>query len=76
MQFLRQGIEPLRKSDDSTVSQLASERPNIDTDYLLGAEPHWSDLLSRRAIDRSDDEVLHQTARRILSGELPNTALV
>jgi len=58
------------------VSELAAERPNLETQYLLGAEPHWSDLLSGRAIVRADDERLHETARAILAGKREKTALV
>lgn len=57
------------------VSQLASERPTLDTDYLLGAEPHWSDLLSGRAIERSNDQDLIDLAHSILSGDEKPSAL-
>jgi len=34
------------------VSDLAPQRPNLETDYLLGEEPHWADLLQGRAVSR------------------------
>jgi len=58
------------------VSELAAERPDLETQYLLGAEPHWSDLLAGRAVVRADDEVLHADAREILSGKKPKAGLV
>lgn len=58
------------------VGELAAERPTLDTQYLLGAEPHWSDILMERAVCRSDDELLYQEARSILTGATPHTALV
>jgi tetratricopeptide (TPR) repeat protein len=57
------------------VSELAAERPDLDTDYLLGAEPHWSDFFRDRAIQRTDDGVLYKRATQILTGALSKTAL-
>lgn len=58
------------------VADLAAERPDLDTEYLLGAEPQWSDLLTGRAAMRSDDEALHGEANRILRGIAERTALL
>lgn len=58
------------------VSELAAERPDLETQYLLGAEPHWSDLLAGRAVGRADDEVLYAEAREILSGKKQKTGFV
>lgn len=58
------------------VSELAAERPDLETQYLLGSEPHWSDLLTGRAVVRADDEELYKTARAILRGKKEKTALV
>jgi hypothetical protein len=57
------------------VSELASERPKLDTEYLRGQEPQWADLIQGRAITRSNDGALLDTAREILAGNRPNTAL-
>lgn len=58
------------------VSELAAERPDLETQYLLGAEPQWSDLLTGRAVVRADDELLYGQSREILSGVKENAALV
>ena len=57
------------------VSELAAERPNLQTEYLLGEEPKWSDILSNRAIERSHDTDLLKTAEDILAGRNSNTAV-
>jgi hypothetical protein len=57
------------------VSQLASERPQFQTEYLLGEEPDWSDLVGGRAIERSHDKVLLDLALEILDGKRRETAL-
>lgn len=58
------------------VSELATERPTLQTDYLIGAEPHWSDLLSGRAIVRSGDPALLETAAGVLDGTFQGTAVL
>ena len=50
------------------VSELAAERPSAQTEYLLGEEPQWSDVLSGRAIERSNDRDLLNLAEEILEG--------
>ncbi len=57
------------------VSTISSERANAQTEYLLGEEPRWSDILSGRAIERSHDQVLSSVAEEILTGKLESTAL-
>ena len=57
------------------VSELASQNPKLHTEYLLGEEPLWADLLTGRAIERSHDRVLSETAWRILDGQVTNTAV-
>jgi len=57
------------------VSELASERPSTQTEYLLGEEPQWSDILSGRAIERSHDRDLFAAALDILEGRRPTAAL-
>lgn len=58
------------------VSDLAAERPTLDTHYLSGEEPHWSDLITGRAVERSFDLELAAIAREILDNQRPATALV
>lgn len=65
---LTRGPQAGSASGVQLVSTLAGERPNLDTEYLLGAEPQWSDLISGRAIERSDDAALLTKARAILEG--------
>lgn len=50
------------------VSELAAEHPSAQTEYLLGEEPQWSDILSGRAIERSNDRDLFNLAEEILEG--------
>jgi SIR2-like domain len=57
------------------VSKLASERPHQQTEYLLGDEPHWSDIMSGRAVERSNDHDLFLIAEEILEGKRRSTAL-
>src|SRR6267378_380549 len=62
------GIIPL-------VSQLAAENPHLQTEYLLGDEPQWADILSGRAIERSHDHALLALSEGIFDGKKPSTAL-
>ena len=57
------------------VSAISAERPNVQTEYLLGDEPQWSDVLSGRAIERCHDQLLSVVADDILNGKLESTAL-
>ncbi|HOC43245.1 MAG TPA: SIR2 family protein [Thermoanaerobaculales bacterium] len=57
------------------VSQVSAVRPTLETEYLIGAEPHWSDLLTGRAIQRLDDGSLYEQALGILRTEGKATAL-
>jgi hypothetical protein len=57
------------------VSELAAARPDATTEYLLGEEPQWSDILSGRAVPRSHDETLYNLAMDILDGRRSNSAL-
>jgi len=57
------------------VSELAAERPTLDTEYLSGQEPQWADLVQGRAITRTNDEALIAVAKEILSGSRERTAL-
>ena len=81
-QEARRGVEVLASYRDTRgqrgvqlVSDLASEHPRLSTEYLLGDEPVWADLLQGRAVIRSSfDELLRRT-RDILDGRAPNTVL-
>ena len=57
------------------VSDLATAHPNLHTEYLLGQEPQWSDILSGRAIERSHDSDLSITANEILTGKKQHTSI-
>jgi hypothetical protein len=57
------------------VSDLAADRPNLSTEYLLGEEPHWADLITGRAVERSNDADLMRLAKDILAGKPPHAAL-
>jgi hypothetical protein len=50
--FIGQQAETHSSGEIPLVSKLASERPHLHTEYLLGDEPHWSDILSGRAVER------------------------
>jgi len=57
------------------VSELVTLNPRLHTGYLMGEEPHWSDLLEARAIERTNDHDLLQIAQEILANKHPRTAL-
>lgn len=57
------------------VSEIAAERPNVDTEYLTGEEPQWADLVQGRAIVRTSDQELLGVARDILDGKTENSVL-
>ena len=58
------------------VSELAAQDSAGRTDYLLGQEPQWVDLVSGRAIERSCDPEIFATAEDILSGNILGRPLV
>jgi hypothetical protein len=74
--FLRSHDASVGRAGIPLVSELAAERPTLQTDYLMGAEPHWSDLLSGRACVRTSDSDLLATATGVLGGTGPRTALL
>ena len=57
------------------MSQLASEHPATQSEYLIGEEPQWSDILTGRAIERSHDLDLLTLATEILDGKRAATAI-
>lgn len=57
------------------VRDLANERPRLDTDYLMGSEPQWADLLQGRAAPRSSDGQLLAAAQEILNHAHGSAAL-
>lgn len=73
--FIRRHHEERTSGRVPLVSQLSGERPNLQTEYLLGAEPQWSDILEGRAVRRVHDEALLDLADSILDGRVPRTAL-
>jgi hypothetical protein len=73
--FIRQHAEGRQSGYIPLVSQLVAEHPRAQTEYLLGEEPKWSDVLSGRAVKRDHDESLSDLAEQILNGARPSTAL-
>jgi SIR2-like protein/uncharacterized protein DUF815 len=73
--FIRQHAESRPSTPVPLVSQILDDLPAMHTEYLLGDEPQWVDLLSGKAIERAHDEALVDTATQILEGKLPTTAL-
>lgn len=73
--FLRQKTEGRISGLVPLVSDLAAERPNLQTDYLLGEEPVWADILQGRAVERTHDEELLRVSESILDGRRPSTAI-
>ena len=57
------------------VSDVASQQPNLETNYLLGEEPQWSDIHSGRVAPRTCDKELFDVATPILDGSHASTAL-
>jgi Protein of unknown function (DUF815) len=73
--FIRQYAESRPSTPVPLVSQILDDLPAMQTEYLLGDEPQWADLLNGKAIERAHDEALLETATQILDGKLPATAL-
>jgi len=73
--FIRQHAEGRQSGYIPLVSHLIAERPNLQTEYLLGEEPQWADVLSGRAVQRAHDQSLVELAEEILNGARPSTAL-
>lgn len=73
--FIRQHAESRPSVAVPLVSQILDDLPAIQTEYLLGDEPQWADLLNGKAIERAHDEALLDTATHILNGKLATTAL-
>ncbi len=59
-----------------TVTELAAQDPQAKTEYLLGQEPVWADIISGRAIRRSADEELLELATTHLGKPGRSLALV
>ena len=58
------------------VSELTTLNPGRRTEYLMGQEPEWTDVMSNRAIQRSCDPEIRQIAQRILAGESPGRPVI
>ena len=78
----QQGLTFLRNYDENygrpglpLVSELVAERPNINTEYLMGDEPQWADIVHGRAAERSAYEELDGLANSVLRYQQQNTAL-
>ena len=74
--FLQDYSRSLGRTTLPLVSDLAADHPNLETNYLAGEEPHWSDVLTGRAVERSFDVDLYGAAKEILEGKKERTALV
>lgn len=57
------------------VSDLAAERPTLETEFLRGEEPEWADILQGRACLRNHDAALEALSRDILAGRRGPAAL-
>jgi len=73
--FLGEYAEGSGRQRIPLVTELAAERPNLDTNYLLGDEPQWADLIQHRAVERANDASLLATAAKMIEGDPPNSAL-
>lgn len=73
--FIEQTFRLSGQATVPLVSELITQNPKLQTEYLLGEEPHWSDLLEGRAIARTHDQELLNVANDILAGNRPRTAL-
>jgi Mrp family chromosome partitioning ATPase len=73
--FIRQHAESRPPEPVRLVSQILDDLPAIQTEYLLGDQPQWADLLNGKAIERAHDDALLKTANAILNGESLATAL-
>jgi hypothetical protein len=58
------------------VSELASKTLSGKTEYLMGAEPTWSDLYAGRAIEREADAEVYKIANTILTTDEPPRPLL
>ena len=73
--FIQQHSDSRQSGYIPLVSHLVGEQPKLETEYLMGEEPRWSDILSGRAIERSDDQVVSLLAEQVLAGERASTAI-
>jgi Mrp family chromosome partitioning ATPase len=73
--FIRQHAAGRQSGYIPLVSQLVAEHPNLHTEYLLGEEPQWSDILSGRAVERTHDDQLLQLAQEVLDGSRGSAAI-
>lgn len=73
--FLEQTARYTGRVNAPLVSEILDAVPRSDTNYLLGDEPQWADLIEGRVVERSNDAALLQLAREILAGSKSRTAL-
>ena len=74
--FLGEYSRSLGRRTLQLASDLAAEHPSLETGYLSGEEPHWSDILTGRAVERAYDIALYRAAVEIFKGTRPATALL
>ena len=75
-EFLGDYSRSLGRTTLQLTSDLAADNPSLETGYLAGEEPHWSDVLTGRAIEREFDVALYGAAMKILKRKRPATALL
>jgi SIR2-like domain/Protein of unknown function (DUF815) len=73
--FLKERATERASSRIPLAGQLAAENPSQETEYLLGEEPQWSDILSGRAIQRTHDQALYEACESVLAGKNAPTAI-
>ena len=66
--FLGEYSRSLGRRTLQLASDLAAEHPSLETGYLSGEEPHWSDILTGRAVERAYDIALYRAAVEIFKG--------
>ncbi len=73
--FLESYEEDFGRIGIPLASELAAERPTLQTEYLLGGEPHWSDIINGRAVVRTSNATLLETALEVLDGKKTKAAI-
>lgn len=75
-EFLGDYSRSLGRTTLQLTSDLAAANPSLETGYLAGEEPHWSDVLTGRAVERAFDLALYGAAVEIFERKRPATALL
>lgn len=74
-EFLQKRVKFAGSVSIPLVSELLADQPTVETEYLMGEEPRWSDLLSDRAAERSHFTELVAAADAILASDNPGRVL-